>query len=270
MGREQSSARKQRVRDEENLDVFDVPATVICARCGQPDCTGCHPAGEHESGVVTLVPWERPGAVWPRLWSTASAATQGAESFFATLPDGELSPALRFALLAETLAIVSMVLVLAGCVLLALPTLVLALLRDPALRASALRLAGLGIPLLTCWMIFAHTTHGAILDVGARKQGGRPQRRRALRFGLYACGWDLMAGPLGALVVLVTRGRKSVTELLSLSMTVPGTASMAFLQGVYGIAPEPAKQARKWGTGAAILLSLLSGAVVVVILVLAL
>lgn len=272
MGSEQSSARKQRIRsrDEESADVFDVPATVVCARCAQPDCMGCEPAGENESGVVTLVPWERPGSMWTRLWSTASAATQGAETFFATLPDGELSPALRFALVAETLAIVSMVSVLAGCVLLAMPTLLIALIRDAGLRAAVFRFTAVGLPLLTLWMIMAHTTHGAILDLGARSQGGRPQRRRALRFGLYACGWDLMSGPLGAVVMLISRGRKSMAELLSLSMSAPGTASMAFLQGVYGIAPEPAKRARKWGTAAAVGLSLLSGAVVVGIIVLAL
>lgn len=269
MGGEQASARKQRVREEENGDGFDVPATVICARCGQPDCMGCEPAGENESGVVTLVPWERPGATWARLWSTASAATQGAESFFATLPDGELSPAVRFALLAETLAIGSMVFMLSGCVLLAIPTLVPALLRDQVLRTSVFRLMAVGVPLLTFWMVIAHTTHGAILDIGARRQGGRPQRRRAVRFGLYACGWDLMSGPLGALVMLMTRGRQSVAQLLALSMTVPGTASSAFLQGVYGLGPEPAQRARKLGTLAAVVLSLVSGVVVVATLILA-
>jgi hypothetical protein len=269
MAKEEASVRRarSRVRDEETLDVFDVPAAVVCAFCGQPDCAGCSPAVEDESGVVTIVPWERPGgSAWTRLWSTASAATQGADTFFASLPDGELRPAVRFAIIAETLAILSMMMMLAFVAVLALPTLAVQVLKDPDLRASVLRGAALGVPLLSAWMVVAHTTHGAILDVGARRQGARPQRRRAFRFGLYACGWDLMAGPLGALVTLASKGRKAMFELVSLSMNVPGKASVAFLRGVYGLSPEATARAKRLGTIAAGALAIASGGVVIVIL----
>ena len=270
MAKEEASRSRSRarsyVRDEESLDVFEVPAAVVCAICGQPDCAGCSPANEDDSGIVTIVPWERPGSgVWVRLWSTARASTQGAESFFASLPDGELQPAVRFAILAETLAILSMLVVLAGMATLALPTLAIEILRDTALRATFLRGVALSVPLLAAWMVVAHTTHGAILDVGARRQGARPQRRRAFRFGLYACGWDLMAGPLGAVVMLATRGRKAMFELVSLSMNVPGKASTAFLRGVYGLSAEKAAGARRLGSIAALVLAILSGGVVVAI-----
>jgi hypothetical protein len=272
MGKEEASLRRARarardyVRDEESLDVFEVPAAVVCAICGQPDCAGCSPAGEDDSGVVTIVPWERPGGgAWMRLWATARASTQGAESFFASLPDGEIRPAVRFAILAETLAILSMLTVLAGMATLALPTLAIEILRDSALRATLLRGVALSVPLLAAWMVVAHTTHGAILDVGARRQGARPQRRRAFRFGLYACGWDLMAGPLGAAVMLVSKGRKAMFELVSLSMNVPGKASTAFLRGVYGLSAEKAASVRKLGSIAALCLAILSGGVVVAI-----
>lgn len=270
MAKEEASLRRARdrshVRDEESLDVFEVPAAVVCAICGQPDCAGCSPAGEDDSGVVTIVPWERPGGgVWVRLWSTARASTQGAESFFASLPDGELQPAVRFAILAETLAILSMLAVLAGMAALALPTLAIEILRDTALRATLFRGVALSVPLLAAWMVVAHTTHGAILDVGARQQGARPQRRRAFRFGLYACGWDLMAGPLGAAVMLASKGRKAMFELASLSMNVPGKASTAFLRGVYGLSAEKAARARRLGSITALCLAILSGGVVVAI-----
>jgi hypothetical protein len=272
MAKEQAAVRRARARDEESLDsLFDVPATVLCAFCGQPDCAGCSPADEDGSGVVTIVPWERPGGgVWSRLWSTASATTLGADAFFASLPDGELRPAVRFALLAETLAIVSMMTILAPLALLALPNLALAVIVDPEARALALRWTAAGVPLLALWMVAAHTTHGAILDVGARRQGARPQRRRAFRFGLYACGWDLMAGPLGAVVTLFAHGRGAVGKLLSLSMTVPGRASTALLRGVYGLSPDAAARAKRLGTIGAIVLTLLSGAVVVAVVIAAL
>ena len=44
-------------------------------------------ASEHESGVVAIVPWERKGGTWTRLWATATATTRGADAFFAgTVP----------------------------------------------------------------------------------------------------------------------------------------------------------------------------------------
>src|SRR5689334_16149532 len=71
-------------RDDEAIDsFFEVPAAVLCAYCGEGDCPGCAVAEEQGSGVIAIVPWERPGAgVWPRLWATARATTHGAEAFF--------------------------------------------------------------------------------------------------------------------------------------------------------------------------------------------
>lgn len=267
MSKENAAARRAHRREDETAELFDVPATVLCARCGQPDCAGCAPGNEGDSGVVTIVPWERPaGSAWARLWSTASATTLGADTFFASLPDGEISPAVRFAILAETLAIVSMMTVLAPLALVLLPNLALDIIADPSARAAALRWTAIGVPALALWMVAAHAAHGALLDVGARSQGARAQQRRAFRFGLYACGWDLMAGPLGAVVTLFTSGREATKRLAGLSMTAPGRASIAYLRGVYGLTKEETASARRYGTGAAIALTILSGAVFIVLL----
>jgi hypothetical protein len=118
-------------------------------------------------------------------------------------------------------------------------------------------------------MVLAHAAHGAALDLGARRRGARPQRRRALRFGLYACGWDLMAGPLGALAVLLASGRKGMAELLSASLRAPGASSAAFLQGVYALRPAEAAKARRAGTGAAVALTVITGLAVVALILLA-
>ncbi len=244
---------------DDPVDAFDVPAAVLCAFCGNADCPGCSTANENESGVIAIVPWERPGTVWSRLWATATATTQGAEAFFAVLPDGEIPPAMRFALVAELLAVGSMVVSLLPIIALALPTLALEIVHNPQIRSTALRWLAFGVPGLALWMVAAHITHGAALDAGARRQGALPQRRRAVRFGLYACGWDLMAGPLGAVVVLASKGLKDALDLLDVAVRVPGKATAALLQGVYKLPPEAVARARRIGSVAAVLIAIVSG-----------
>jgi hypothetical protein len=265
------SAQRARARMESaDTDAFDVPAAVLCAICGQADCTGCTPADEQASGVMAIVPWERPGGTaWSRLWTTAMATTQGAEAFFAALPDGAIPPAVRFAIVAEVLAVGSMVTVLLPVAALALPQLALQVIGDPTMRVRALAWFAVGVPTLAAWMVVAHATHGAALDVGARGQGARPQRRRALRFGLYACGWDLMTGPLGAIWLLVARGKKAAGELVGLTMRVPGKASHALLSGVYGLPDDLAARAQKTGTRVAIGLAIVSAFGVLLVIALA-
>jgi hypothetical protein len=248
---------------DDPVDVFDVPAAILCAFCGQADCTGCAAASENASGVIAIVPWERSGgSVWSRLWATADATTQGAEAFFAVLPDGEIQPAMRFAVVAELLAVSSMLAVLTPLIALALPTLTLEVLHNPSLRSSILRWVALGVPGLALWMVGAHITHGAALNAGARRQGGLSQRRRAVRFGLYACGWDLMTGPLGAVIILASKGQRAALELIDLAMRVPGKATIALLQGVYKLPPESVTRARRSGAIAAVVIALLSGLLV--------
>jgi hypothetical protein len=254
-GRERPSDSR---RGDEVDSFFEVPAAVLCAMCGQADCPGCTAGSEHESGVIAIIPWERSGGVWTRLWATANATTQGAEAFFAVMPDGEIPPAMRFAVLAELLAVGSMVTLLVPLAALALPNLAVEVVRNPGLRAIALRWVFLGVPALTAWMMVAHVTHGAALDAGASRQGARPQRRRAMRFGLYACGWDLMAGPLGAVVTLATKGLRAALEIVELGMRVPGRASQALLQGVYQLPPEGVARARRVGALAATLIAVAS------------
>lgn len=255
--------------DDEAVDSFDVPAAVLCAFCGQADCAGCLPGDVEDSGVVAIVPWERPGAgTWTRLWATANASTQGAETFFAALPDGAIPPAMRFAILAEILAVSSMIALLVPFVALALPTLAMEVVDNPAMRYAALRWLAVGVPVLAAWMVAAHATHGAALNVGASRNGGRTQRRRALRFGLYACGWDLMAGPLGAVVILFSKGWRAMIDLVNLSLHVPAKSSAALLHGVYGLRGDAAVRARRAGSLAAFLIAAATGLVVVALIIL--
>ena len=99
-------------------DLLDVPATVVCAFCGNADCLGCTEE-RSRSGVISIIAWERPGSALQRLWSTAKASTMNSEAFFETLPEGPIGPALRFAVVSELVAAGAMLAVVAGSLLLA-------------------------------------------------------------------------------------------------------------------------------------------------------
>src|SRR5450432_2584039 len=94
-------------RDDSAFDLIEVPAAVVCAACGNPDCAGCGvEEPTHASGVMAIIPWERPGVgLLRRLWQTSYLATTHARTFFGSLPEGDMSAALAFALVCETVAV---------------------------------------------------------------------------------------------------------------------------------------------------------------------
>lgn len=221
----------------------DVPAAVLCARCGDADCPGClH--DETRSGVVAMVPWERPGApAIARLWATARATTIDAEGFFATLPDGPLGPALQFAIVSELIASTAMGLLVLAPVALFAPE----WLRHVAVDelATALRLVVVGVPSVAALLVVVHAVHGWALDRGARRVGAVRATRRALRFGLYSTGWDVVVGPLGAVVLLVREGLGVAARLGGFAVGLPGRSTRAFLRGCYRIDGDAAQSAAR-------------------------
>jgi hypothetical protein len=257
-------APKPRVSERTELDdSFDpeVPAAVVCARCGDADCPGCL----HEqtlSGVVALVPWERPGApMLTRLWATARATAFDAEVFFLSMPDGPIAPALTFAVVAELLATAAMALSIV------LPMAVIApgwarhvAVEEPAI---ALKLAAVGIPLIAALLVVAHAAHGWALDRGARRSGARAAVTRALRFGLYAAGWDLVIGPIGAIVVASSEGVAKAASIGAIGVGLPRRSSAAFLRGCYRLEGDPAGPAFR-AAYAAVAIATLVGVVAVI------
>ena len=196
-------------REAASTELLDVPAAVVCLVCGEVDCTGCEDRDLSRSGIVAIVAWERPAMpALTRLWATARSTTRDAESFFELLPDGPVMPALRFAAICELLASFSMLRAgLAGRggrrARLAAPPRAPTRMRaasDPARRLP--RRAGIR---RRCSCSRTPCTRSP--STWARSaSGARRARSRALRFGLYACGWDLVMGPLGAVVVALKEG----------------------------------------------------------------
>lgn len=242
-----AAARRRSLADEHELggvppgpesardELVDVPAAVMCAICGSSDCPGC--AEERSrSGVISIVAWERPGGSLERVWSTSRAATMNAEAFFESLPDGPVGPAFKFAFFAEIIA-ASVMLGLAGAVVLFAA---LALGGTAALDFGSigfiLRVAFAGVFGLASLLVGAHSAHGLALGVAARRRGGKASLSRALRFGLYSCGWDLVLGPIGFVAMLSEK-----RSVVGLAVGLPTRAALAFLRGTYRLEGDEAK-----------------------------
>jgi hypothetical protein len=222
----------------------EIPAAVVCVRCGDADCVGCEQSDLSRSGIVAIVAWERPATpMLNRLWSTARSSTRDAEAFFELMPDGPLMPALRFAATCELLASGAAFLGFLAVAAVVAPEWLKHVALDPYARSVAFRVLVLGLPAFAGMLVVAHAAHGLSIDVGARKQGARPARSRALRFGLYACGWDLVMGPIGAVVVAIKEGFGEALNLASALSGLPTRATNAFLRGCYHLEGERAKKA---------------------------
>jgi hypothetical protein len=231
--------------DERALDFAEVPATVVCATCGLPECDCETDRPSSFSGVVAIVPWERPGSsLLARLWTTAKLGTLSPQTFFAALPPGGLAAPFGFALLAELVAAVGLCLTLGAVGLAVVPGLWAELSTNPELRAALARTLGFGVPALVALMIALHAAHGASLDRAARREGSL-RLGRGLRFGFYGCGWDLVTLPLGLLLLTFTDGPVSALRHSARGLTAPNAASLSYLTHVHDLSPESAARASR-------------------------
>jgi hypothetical protein len=201
------------------------------------------------SGVMAIVPWERPGGtVLSRLWATAKLGTLSPEAFFAALPPGGVATPLVFGILAETLAALGLCATFAGIALLVAPALGAEVLHNPALQSLLLHGMAWGVPSLAVAMVLLHAAHGVALDAAARKEGSR-QSGRGLRFGLYACGWDLVTLPLGLLLLTLTDGPVSALRHSARGLTAPNSAAIAYLAHVHHFERDVAKRVSRRAVG---------------------
>lgn len=226
----------------EEIELADLPAAVVCATCGESDCPGCalELARDTQSGLVVFVPWERPQAsLWSRFWTTSRLTTESAETFFSSMPDGPVSPALSYALLAEALAVGTTVLAWTGLgvgtMYALLPTFTGHILASSAGRAGLVRMSGVAWIAFTVVLLLAHVSHGYFLDREACRVGATSKASRAFRFGFYAAGWDVAQSPIGFAAMLLTRGPRAFSDAFKHATTTPGRATTALLRGVYGL-----------------------------------
>lgn len=239
------------VSDDDAFDTAEVPATVVCARCGSPDCLGCEAPDEvtHPSGVIAIIPWERPiGSAWSRLWSTALAVTLRAEAFFGPISKGDIASPLRFSIACELIAVSSVFLTLAATVFAIIPGLTIDMMSDPSARSLVIKIVLLAIPGLTSLLVVGHLLWAWSLDFGARRAGARSHRSQALRFGMYTTGLDLMSSPIGLLHALITQGSFTASRMLPAAIETPAVAARALLRHVYHLADQPAARARRFST----------------------
>ncbi|HYQ17293.1 MAG TPA: hypothetical protein VEQ58_16085 [Polyangiaceae bacterium] len=240
-----ASSRPDVDTDEGALELSEVPATVVCATCGLPECDCETDRPSSFSGVLAIVPWERPGAGYlSRLWATAKLATLSPDAFFAALPPGGWAAPLGFGLLAELLASVGLTATLGGLALAIVPGLFTELVGNAPLRGVIWHAVAWGVPGLALAMVLLHAGHGVALDTAARRLGSR-QTGRGLRFGFYSCGWDLVTLPLGLLVLTFTDGPISALRHSARGLTAPNSAAVAYLSHVHRFERDMASRAAR-------------------------
>lgn len=185
-----------------SLSPFDdggVPPVAVCVLCGLGTCA-CEPP---PSRALPGLPWEDASLPWAaRLWETALVGSLDPQRTFGALPPGTVTSALVFGALAESLAVGSF-----AAWGVALAALVAPRWLGPLLASPGALTLGLGLlALVSLVMLALHAVWGVCLELGAGRKAGRRDLRQGLRFGLYACGWDLVTSPLGALCSLFTTG----------------------------------------------------------------
>jgi hypothetical protein len=204
----------------------EVPAAVLCTSCGRGDCPGCGTAeGSWASGVIAIVPWERAQSPWSvRLLDTVQATTRGAEGFFRALPDGSVRPALEFALVTEALAVGSTTLALTPLLLSMKPGLLFRCLSEARVAHAVLGAMLVSMVGFSLLLVAVHALYGLVLGRGT-------SRSLALRFGLYACGWDLGTSPAGLIGFAVRSGPRAALGILKSAAAAPARSTEAALAG---------------------------------------
>ena len=223
---------------------LEIPPASVCARCGSATCDGCLDRA-HDPDASPLV-WEASGPWMTRLWSTARATVIRPELVFGRLSDGRIGSACAFALLAECLALGSLVMASGAVLSLAAPAFVRAALSylwaDHVLLFAAL----LAVPSLAVLMVLLHAAWGLSLELGALIAAGRWRPGRGLRFAFYSCGWDLLTSPAGILLGTLSGGVARAWHESLQAARVPRKAMDLYLERSRQLSEEGARRARRW------------------------
>jgi hypothetical protein len=177
--------------------------------------------------MVVALSWEKAPGSWPRrLFETALATSVEPERTFGELSDGSVRPAFVFAVVAEAFAIGSLSLVAVLAFAAFAPELALRTLLDASARWLLLGVVALAIAL----MVGLHAIWGVCLELGARGSERGARWAHGARFGLYACGWDLLTSPAGVLHGLASRGMRGAWPPIGRAIRAPRRAVDAYLE----------------------------------------
>lgn len=266
-----SSSRWEGPPDSDSLSDSEIPPAIACAHCGLSTCDGCAP---DPTTLVQASPlaWERGEfGHFQRLWLTSRAtAFEGSSLFRDIAREGELDvpprlgPALAYAWNAEFWAVLSWTMPWALGFYLLFPRLSRHMLTTPLI-------VGIGFAillLLVAGVVLIHLWWGLAVEWGVSRTGKSPAWRSGLRFGLYACGWDLLTSPVSVLAHLVRLGPSGALASVKAGARVPRVAVQAYLSDGRGLPERTRKRAlwiAVWITSAGLLLgalALLAGIIV--------
>ena len=208
---------------------IDIPPVIACATCGLVTCEGCAqetPIRRLPNEKTPRLPWETTeSTALHRLLLTSELSAIRPDLVFGTLVTGNLRQALSFALFCELLAVASFTLVWALAFYWFFPSAAIKMLTSPPVLFTILAIL-LG---LIAFVVAVHALWGVGLEWGLARAGGKSDMNRGIRFGLYACGWDLLTSPAGLYFQLRRHGLKKGLSHVRAGTKAPRPSVNAYL-----------------------------------------
>jgi len=171
---------------------------------------------------------------------------------------GSLTAALTFAFACEFWAVLSFSLPWGLGFFALFPRLTFQMLSSPSVL-----LLGSGIFIaIVIAVIGIHLVWGASLEWGIARTKTKAQFASGLRFGFYACGWDLITSPAGYLLLSLQEGRKAAWDTFRAGARVPRRAMNAYLEKGRQVSAAKQKTAVRtgiWITAVMLLAPIISG-----------
>jgi hypothetical protein len=218
----------------------DIPPVIACATCGLVSCEGCETKASPQPSRDGSLPWETgQSAALPRLIQTSELSATDPQQVFGNLKAGRVGSAFSFALLCELLAVGSFTLVWALLFYSFFPFVAKQMLTSPAVLVTiVLILTG-----LIAFVVAVHALWGVGLEWGIARAGGAPDMNRGIRFGLYACGWDLLTSPAGLTFEWKRYGfRKGLAHVLA-GTKAPRISVNAYLESCRSVSEKERRSA---------------------------
>ena len=197
------------------------------------------------SESASSIPWEAPGPMLSRLWSTARQSAVLPELVFGKLRDGPVLGACSFALIAELVALGSLALVGLGLSFVLVPDVAGVVVSMVVSHAPLAWAVALAVPVLASAMVGLHALWGVALELGAGLTGSGWRPQRGLRFAFYSCGWDLLTSPAGLVFGLVSGGAGRAWRETVCAARVPRAAMDAYLKDSRELSPVNVVRTRR-------------------------